>query len=140
MFVICNCGYSDSSDKKDVFLEVKNQSFEVSVSKLLNSDNHYKPGEWWRAIQETMDFSNPEDIKRWLELQKTILMHPSPNLSSVRQSAIQEFSHFIEYVYIYEDWLMECKEKKVFKNPFIVQNIDMTLDYLRVLRGRGEIK
>lgn len=137
------CAPSDSNKKSFIELEVEADGFDVAVSKLFACQDDYEANDRWYYIKKSINFENPSEVKKWLKLQKKIL-ELSKNGSYIAQSidsqAIQEFSHYIEHVPPYEEWLKSCLEEDAFKDPFINKRIKMTLNSLEIYKERMQVK
>lgn len=120
-----------------------NEVLDFYLESILKSSDEYEAGRRWDEIRQKIDFENPVQIQKWLTLQKMMLESPHRTLplggspSGIKQSAIQEFYFYFEQAMGFEEWLQECKTKKIFLDPFINQNINRTLEAMRKYRTRN---
>ena len=112
---------------KPLSLSFEEQSMLFSASK-----TEFEAEERWDSLKRMVDPLSPIQIQDWLHLQQMILTNSPAVYSneSLRRSAIQEFFLFFEHVKPFRQWLEDSKRGGVFKDPFVVQNVDMVLDAL----------
>jgi hypothetical protein len=116
------------------------KGFQSAVSNLTASGDEYEAEGHWDLIKANINFSDPKQVQQWLDLQKMILTNSTAvyGQESLQRSAIQEFYTLFEHARPYEAWLTECKQRSVFRDPFLVQNLDMILDVLDKTKAPGD--
>ncbi len=110
----------------------RHDAFETRVVRLMASKSEYEAEATWDEIKDGLDLSEDKEVQEWLGLQRMILTNNVAPYAqeSLQRSAIQEFYILFEHACQYEDWLIDCKQRRVFKDPFIIQNVEMVLDLL----------
>jgi hypothetical protein len=111
-------------------------SFEGQRDSFLASKSELEAEERWDTLKKALDTSSPVQIREWLEVQKMILTNSTAIYSheSLQRSAVQEFFLLFEHAEPFRQWLEDTKRRGVFKDPFVVQNVDMVLKTLDTRR------
>ncbi len=102
------------------------------AGKWINHDE-YEASEKWSELHNTVDFDNDIEVKRWLDLQKQILINASMPVG-IKRSAIQEFYLHLDHSYEYEAWFKRCKDTGFFKDLFIDQNVDIIINAINKMK------
>ena len=92
----------------------------------LAASNVYAAGEYWDNLRNHVNFASEADTAQWLVLQQALLTNTMVP-ESIQRSAIQEFYTHYEQARPFSEWLRRSQDKGLFKDPFITQNIEMTL-------------
>lgn len=104
-------------------------NFNSKIASFLASTNEYEAVAIWNDLDATLDRTSSKEIKEWLTLQQTVLIHHTNSYSSdpLRKSAIQEFRLLSDHAEPFHSWLLECKTNGLFADPFVIQNLDLIL-------------
>lgn len=85
----------------------------------------------WRDLDTTLNRASSKEIQEWLTLQQTVLNHYTNSGFSnngLRRAAIQEFRLLSDHAEPFRSWLQECKTNGLFRDPFVIGNLDLILD------------
>ena len=107
---------------------------EIETRAILATSNEYKAAEYWDNLRSQIDFTSETDTIQWLTLQQSLLTNTLVP-QSIQRSAIQEFYIHFEQAKAFSDWLSQAHEAGIFSDPFIKQNLEMTLTVLDKARN-----
>ena len=93
---------------------------------ILAATDEYKAAEYWDNLRSHIDFTSEADTTQWLTLQQRLLTNTMVP-QNIQRSAIQEFYIHFEQAKTFSDWLRHAHEAGIFSDPFINQNLEMTL-------------
>ena len=107
---------------------------EIETRAILATSNEYKAAEYWDNLRSQIGFTSETDTIQWLTLQQSLLTNTLVP-QSIQRSAIQEFYIHFEQAKAFSDWLSQAHEAGIFSDPFIKQNLEMTLTVLDKARN-----